>query len=125
MIYGDDYPTRDGTPVRDYIHVWDLAQAHLAALLYVTGAEQPRGDLTIVNVGSGSGVTVHECVDAFLTVTGLPIHVRVGDRRAGDTAGAYADTSRARDLLGWQPKLTLEQGIRDALTWQHSWRQRE
>jgi UDP-glucose 4-epimerase len=125
VIYGDDYPTRDGTPVRDYIHVWDLAQAHLAALMYVTGPKQPRGDLTIINVGSGSGVTVRECVDAFLAVTNLPIQVRVGGRRAGDTAGAYADTTRARDLLGWQPKLTLEEGIRDALAWQHAWEHRE
>lgn len=125
VINGDDYPTRDGTPIRDYIHVWDLAQAHVAALRYVTGPEKPAGDLTIINVGSGLGVTVRECVEAFLTVTGLPIVVRVGARRAGDTAGAYADTTRARNLLGWQPLLNLEQGIRDALTWQRFWEQRD
>jgi UDP-glucose 4-epimerase len=125
VINGDDYPTRDGTPVRDYIHVWDLAQAHLAALTYVTGPEQPKGELTTINVGSGSGTTVKECVDAFLAVTKLPIVVRVGERRVGDTAGAYADTTRAYRLLGWQPKLNLEQGIHDALVWQRSLGQRD
>ncbi|UQN09563.1 UDP-glucose 4-epimerase GalE [Deinococcus sp. QL22] len=118
VINGDDYPTRDGTPVRDYIHVWDLAQAHLAALSYVVRPTQSAGDLIIINVGSGVGVTVRECVDAFLDVTGLPINVRIGGRRAGDTAGAFADTSRAQTLLNWTPKLTLRQGIQDALTWQ-------
>lgn len=125
IINGDDYPTRDGTPIRDYIHVWDLAQAHLAALIYVTGPKQPEADLTVINIGSGSGTTVRECVDAFLKVTGLPIPVRVGGRRMGDTAGAYADTTRARDLLGWQPSLNLEQGIHDALRWQRSRKQHD
>ena len=115
VINGDDYPTRDGTPVRDYIHVWDLALAHLAALKFIE--TQPAG-CTVINVGSGSGVTVREFVDAFTAVTGLPLKVETGPRRPGDTAGAYADTSRARTLLGWQPQLTLQQGIKDALAWE-------
>ncbi|MFB9995358.1 UDP-glucose 4-epimerase GalE [Deinococcus oregonensis] len=123
VINGDDYPTRDGTPIRDYIHVWDLAQAHLAALKYVVEPERPREHLSIINVGSGSGVTVRECVNAFLEVTGLPIQVRIGGRRAGDTAGAFADTTRAQKLLKWSPELTLKQGIQDALTWQSLRRQ--
>lgn len=118
IINGDDYPTRDGTPVRDYIHVWDLAQAHLAALAYLVKSGQQTENLTVINIGSGSGVTVRECVEAFLDVTGLPIQVRVGERRAGDTAGAFADTRRAQTLLHWSPKLTLKQGIQDALAWQ-------
>lgn len=118
VINGNDYPTRDGTPVRDYIHVWDLARAHLAALGYVTREQQPG--CTVLNVGSGWGVTVQEFVDAFLTVSGVDLRVRVGERRAGDTAGAYADTRRAAELLGWHPELDVERGIRDALAWQAS-----
>ena len=119
VINGDDYPTRDGTPVRDYIHVWDLALAHLAALEFIE--PQPAG-CTVINVGSGSGVTVREFVDAFMAVTGLPLAVRVGERRPGDNAGAYASTSRATQLLNWTPHLTLHQGIRDALSWERRWK---
>jgi UDP-glucose 4-epimerase len=121
VINGDDYPTRDGTPVRDYVHVWDLARAHVAALKFVVA--QNDQSCTVMNLGSGSGVTVREFVDAFQKVSGLPFQVRVGPRRAGDTAGAYADIGLANSLLGWKPELTLEQGIRDALAWeshQHS-----
>lgn len=118
VINGGDYSTRDGTPIRDYIHVWDLARAHLSALRYIMDLERQSENPTIINVGSGSGVTVRECVDTFLEVTGLPIRVRVGGRRAGDTAGAFADTTRAQVLLNWQPQLTLRQGIQDALAWQ-------
>ncbi|BDP40130.1 UDP-glucose 4-epimerase GalE [Deinococcus aetherius] len=119
VINGDDYPTRDGTPVRDYVHVWDLARAHLSALNYVNGAGP---GCTVVNVGSGSGVTVREFVDAFMAVTGLPLTVRVGGRRPGDTAGAYADTGQAESRLGWRPERSLEEGIRDALAWEERFR---
>ena len=120
VINGDDYPTRDGTPVRDYIHVWDLALAHLAALEFI-GRPQPAG-CTVINVGSGSGITVREFVDTFTAVTGLPLAVRVGERRPGDNAGAYASTTRATQLLNWTPHLTLQQGIRDALSWERRWK---
>lgn len=113
-INGDDYPTRDGTPVRDYIHVWDLAQAHLAALRFLDDAGT---GMTIINVGSGTGVTVREFADAFLEVSGLNLEVKVGARRPGDNAGAYANTERAAQLLGWKPQLSTRQGIRDALRW--------
>jgi UDP-glucose 4-epimerase len=118
-INGNDYPTRDGTPVRDYIHIWDLAQAHLAALEFLD-APRPPG-CTVINVGSGSGVTVGEFVDAFKVVTNLPLAVRVGDRRPGDNAGAYANTTRAAELLNWTPRLSLHQGIHDALEWEQRW----
>jgi UDP-glucose 4-epimerase len=124
VINGDDYPTRDGTPVRDYVHVWDLARAHLSALAFVARPDRPqypdRPEYTVINVGSGSGVTVREFAEAFRTVTGLPLTLRVGPRRPGDTAGAYADTGRAQSLLNWQPQFTLQRGIQDALAWQAS-----
>jgi UDP-glucose 4-epimerase len=77
--------------------------------------------MTVINVGSGRGVTVREFVDAFLEVSGLEFAIKVGKRRAGDTAGAYANTDRARSLLNWVPQLTIHQGIQDALTWSQKW----
>lgn len=116
VINGDDYPTRDGTPIRDYIHVWDLAKAHLAALSYVS---QPLcRAFSVINVGSGSGVTVREFAEAFQAVTGVPLTIRVGGRRPGDTAGAFADTRLAAQLLDWSPERSLEEGIADSLRWQ-------
>lgn len=120
-INGDDYETRDGTPMRDFIHVWDLAQAHLAALTYMMDSAQETG-FEIMNVGSSVGVTVREFVDTFLEVSGSPLNVVVGARRPGDSAGAFADTTRAREILGWVPRLSLRQGIADALAWERIWR---
>lgn len=121
-IYGNDYATRDGTPMRDFIHVWDLAQAHLAALDYMVAHTKPSFE--VMNVGSGLGVTVREFVDAFLDVSTVPLEVMVGNRRPGDSAGAFADTSRAQELLRWTPHLSLRQGISDALIWEKQWTDR-
>lgn len=125
IINGDDYPTRDGTPIRDYIHVWDLARAHLAAVKYISDLESPIRDLITINVGSGTGTTVKECVEAFISATGSDIAVSVGPRRAGDTAGAFANTTLAQNILQWSPSLTLHQAICDAINWQKSWKQYE
>ncbi len=121
LITGTDYPTRDGTGVRDYIHVWDLAQAHLAAVLDFNGAFQragnPPDNYLVINLGTGRGVTVREMVDAFEKVWGKPIHKREASRRPGDAAGAYANADTAKRLLGWETRLSIEDGIRDALRW--------
>lgn len=118
-IYGDDYPTRDGTALRDYVHVWDLACAHLSSLAYLRGRHTP---FEAINVGAGQGVTVGEFARTFLEVSGAAIPVHTGPRRAGDAAGAYADISKARRLLKWQPKRSLRQGISDALVWERHFR---
>ena len=123
-IFGDDYETRDGTPMRDFIHVWDLAQAHLAALTYMMDSAEETG-FEVMNVGSSVGVTVREFVDTFLEVSGSPLNVVVGARRPGDSAGAFADTTRAREILGWVPRLSLRQGIADALRWEQIWQDRQ
>ncbi len=101
-VFGDDYPTRDGTNVRDYIHVDDLAHAHLQALDYL----RTGGATTQINLGTGTGFTVLEVIEAARRVTGVDIPVEVGPRRAGDPASLVASNQRAEDLLGWEPRRT-------------------
>ncbi|MEU6480312.1 UDP-glucose 4-epimerase GalE [Streptomyces sp. NPDC047017] len=115
-LTGDDYPTRDGSGIRDYIHVWDLAQAHLAALDRFD-AVLGEDDHRVIDLGTGTGTTVKELVRAFESVTGEPLDVVVAPRRPGDSAGAYARGERAARELGWSPVRSVEQGIADTLTW--------
>jgi UDP-glucose 4-epimerase len=118
-VTGVDWPTRDGTGVRDYIHVWDLAQAHVAALRGFDTVVPPVGGTgyEAVNIGTGSGTTVRELVAAFEAVTGATLDVRESPRRAGDVVGCYTRTDKAARLLDWRPALTLADAIRDHLTW--------
>lgn len=113
-IFGDDYPTPDGTGVRDYIHVTDLAKGHIAALRY---AEVHTGVET-VNLGTGCGHSVLEVVHTFEMVNGVKIPYCIGPRRAGDVAVCYADTAKAKKILGWQTERTLEDMCRDSWRWQ-------
>jgi UDP-glucose 4-epimerase len=113
-IFGQDYPTPDGTGVRDYIHVVDLAQGHLAALNYL---QQQQASIT-VNLGTGRGVSVKELADTFSRVTGVPVPYRFVDRRPGDVAACYADTRLAQEALGWQAQLGVERMCQDAWRWQ-------
>lgn len=113
-IFGNDYHTPDGTGVRDYIHVVDLAKGHLAALRYLYERQQS----ITVNLGTGCGVSVKELVDTFSRVNGVPVPYRFVDRRPGDVASCYADTSLAKRELGWTANLTVERMCRDAWRWQ-------
>ena len=113
-IFGRDYPTPDGTGVRHYIHLVDLAQGHLAALNYL----QKRQTSITVNLGTGRGVSVQELADTFARVTGVPVPYRFVDRRPGDVAACYADTTLAREALGWQAQLGVERMCQDAWRWQ-------
>jgi len=119
-ITGTNYPTRDGTGIRDYIHVWDLARAHVMAVQDFEGVFQragnPEDGYLVINLGTGKGVTVREMVSAFEKVYG-PINKREAPARPGDAVGAYANADRAKALLGWQTELSLEQAISDALRW--------
>jgi len=109
-VFGDDYPTPDGTCLRDYIHVADLAEAHLLALDALTAGEH-----LICNLGNGEGFSVRQVIEAARQVTGHPIPVRTEPRRAGDPAVLVASAERARQRLGWQPTRTdLAEIIRDA-----------
>ena len=114
VITGTDYPTRDGSGIRDYIHVWDLATAHVAALAKFDGLPGP---VTVINVGTGTGTTVRELLRAFNTVADPPILTREARRRPGDIAGAYTRADRARRLLDWQPEYDIAEGIRHSLQW--------
>ncbi|MDP9443289.1 MAG: UDP-glucose 4-epimerase GalE [Actinomycetota bacterium] len=98
-VFGDDYPTADGTCVRDYVHVLDLADAHLAALAYLDREERPYD---VFNVGTGTGASVREVLAQVATATGLPVRPRVTGRRPGDPARLVADVSRIADVLGWR-----------------------
>ena len=99
-IYGDDYPTPDGTCIRDYIHVTDLAQAHILALDYL----MKGGENNVFNLGNGVGFTVQEVIDVARAVTGHPIPAKIAPRRAGDPAQLIASSEKAVKVLGWQPK---------------------
>jgi UDP-glucose 4-epimerase len=118
-ILGDRYETRDGTGLRDYVHVWDLALGHVAALRRFDTLLPPHGEhrYEAINLGSGNGATVRELVAAFESVVGRRVWVRQAGPRAGDVPGAYARTDKAGELLGWHPTLTLPDGIRSALEW--------
>jgi len=113
-IFGNDYPTPDGTGVRDYIHVVDLAQGHLAALKYLQDQQQS----ITVNLGTGRGVSVKELADTFARVNGIAVPYRFVPRRPGDIATCYADTTLARNALGWQAQLNVERMCQDSWHWQ-------
>jgi UDP-glucose 4-epimerase len=114
-VTGTDYPTRDGSGIRDYVHVWDLATAHVAALEKFGSVMTSRN--LVINLGTGTGTTVRELVAAFNRVSGQPVATADAPRRPGDVAGAYTRVDRARRLLGWKPRFSVEDGIRDALRW--------
>ena len=113
-VFGNDYPTPDGTGVRDYIHVVDLAAGHLAALDFI----RKRSGVHVWNLGTGKGYSVLEMVAAFERASGQPVPYQVVDRRPGDIAICYADPSKAREELGWEAKRGLEQMMTDAWRWQ-------
>ncbi|MBR0127851.1 MAG: UDP-glucose 4-epimerase GalE [Firmicutes bacterium] len=115
-VFGDDYPTHDGTGVRDYIHVVDLAAGHVAALEYCTAHK----GCEVFNLGTGQGYSVLDLVKTFERVNGVEIPYEITDRRAGDIAVSYADVSKAREVLGWKAEKGIEDMCRDAWRWQQS-----
>ncbi|MPN50262.1 UDP-glucose 4-epimerase [bioreactor metagenome] len=112
-VFGDDYPTSDGSGVRDYIHVCDLAEGHVKTL-----DRLEQGGLYTYNLGTGRGVSVLELVRLFEKVNGVKIPYTVTGRRAGDTAECYADAGKAERELGWKASRTVEDMCRDSYRWQ-------
>lgn len=114
-IFGDDYPTPDGSCIRDYVHVEDLAEGHVLGLRHLMDG----GDSAVFNIGNGRGVSVFEVIECARRVTGRPIAVEVAPRRAGDPAALYADATRARQILGWKARFPgIEEMVEHAWAWQ-------
>ena len=114
VVFGNDYPTPDGTCVRDYIHVMDLAEGHAAAIDYLMAHKGTE----VFNLGTGQGYSVLDMVKAFEEVNHLKLPHRIGPRRPGDIATCYADPQKSRELLHWTAKRTLKDMCADAWHWQ-------
>ncbi|HEY0749588.1 MAG TPA: UDP-glucose 4-epimerase GalE [Chitinophagaceae bacterium] len=117
IVHGNDYPTRDGSCIRDYIHVSDIAHAHTLAIKYLQEHKNENG-CEVFNLGTGQGVTVLEAIEAFEKVSGKKLNYEMGPRRPGDVIAIYANNDKARQILGWEPKFTLEDMMRTAWQWE-------
>ena len=117
MVYGNDYPTVDGTCIRDYIHVVDLAKAHVVALQRLLGNKNEE-KIEIFNLGTGVGSSVLEVISSFEKVSGKPFPYKIVDRREGDVTMAYASTNKANTVLGWKTESSLDQAMESAWKWE-------
>ncbi len=117
QVWGDDYPTRDGSCIRDYIHVCDIAHAHTLSLQYLLAGKETK-KCAVFNLGSGNGVTVLEAIRAFEKVSGVALNYSIGPRRPGDVIAIYADNDLARKELGWNPKYSLDDMLATAWRWE-------
>ena len=116
-VYGDDYPTPDGTAIRDYIHVVDLAKAHVIAMQRLLNKKN-LDKVETFNLGTGTGSSVLEVINAFEKVSGQKLPYKIVDRREGDVISAYANTDKANNILGWTAKSTLEEAMASAWKWE-------
>ncbi|GMN11603.1 UDP-glucose 4-epimerase GalE [Croceitalea sp. MTPC9] len=116
-VFGDDYPTTDGTCIRDYIHVVDLAKAHVAALQRLINDKNVE-NFEVFNLGTGKGSSVLEVIESFERVSGKKLNYKIVNRRAGDVIEAYADTTKANEVLGWKAKSTLDEAMKSAWDWE-------
>lgn len=116
-VFGNDYPTRDGSCIRDYIHVMDIANAHTKALQYLA-ANKNSANCEVFNLGSGNGVSVLEAIKAFEEVSGVALNYIIGPRRAGDIVAIYANNQKAAGILGWQPQYSLSDMMHTAWQWE-------
>ena len=116
-VFGDDYPTTDGTCIRDYIHVVDLAKAHIIGLKRMTVKDQNK-NFEVFNLGTGRGNTVLEVIKTFEKISGLSLNYEISTRRKGDIIKAYADTTKANKVLGWKAELSLEEALISAWRWE-------
>ena len=120
-VFGDDYETRDGSCIRDYVHVSDIAEAHVLALEWMMNYPNrhsiPHGCYDVFNLGSESGVSVLELIDAFEKSNGVKVKYKVGLRRPGDVVQIYSDSTKAKEVLGWTPKYKIEDMVSSAWKW--------
>lgn len=123
-VFGSDYETRDGTCVRDYIHVVDVAKAHVVAVERLV-AKQNADNYEVFNLGTGTGSTVLEVIQSFEKVSGEKLNYKIVERRPGDVTAAYADTTKANEVLGWKAEKTLDDAMADAWRWEKKIRNRD
>ncbi len=116
-VFGDDYPTEDGTCIRDYIHVVDVAKAHVVALQRLL-AQNNESNYEVFNLGTGKGSSVLEVIQSFERVSGDKLNYKIVDRRPGDVIQAYADTQKANNILGWKAHSTLDDSMKSAWDWE-------
>jgi UDP-glucose 4-epimerase len=116
-VFGTDYPTRDGSCIRDYIHVMDIANAHVKAVQYLE-QKKNKSNTETFNLGIGEGVSVLEAIKAFETVTQVDLNYRIGNKRTGDVGAVYADNTKATTLLGWKPKYGIDEIMQSAWAWE-------
>lgn len=119
MVFGDDYATRDGSCIRDYIHVMDLAHAHTLALDYLREGRN-RENLELFNLGIGEGVSVLEAIEAFKRTAGKELNYEIGPRRPGDVVAIYANNQQAAERLGWQPQYGIDDIMKSAWAWEEA-----
>ena len=117
QVHGDDYPTRDGSCVRDYIHVCDIAHAHTLSLQYLLEGKSTK-ICEVFNLGTGNGVTVLEAIKTFEKVSGVRLNYEIGPRRPGDVIAIYANNDLARKILGWTPQYSLDDMMATAWKWE-------
>ena len=119
MVFGDDYPTKDGTCIRDYIDVMDLAEAHIKSLEFIL---EPKNDknFEVINIGTGKGHSVFQIIKIFEKVTKKKLKYEVTGRRKGDVPISYADCSKAKEILGWTSKLSIEESIASSWNWENN-----
>lgn len=118
-VWGSDYPTRDGSCIRDYIHVMDIANAHTRSIQYLL-EHRNKSRFELFNLGTGKGISVLEAIRAFEKVSGRNLNFVLGPRRAGDVVAVYADNSRARALFGWEPRYGIEEMMASAWNWEQT-----
>ncbi len=123
-VFGDDYPTEDGSCIRDYIHVVDLAKAHVIALERLL-AKKNKSNYEVFNLGTGRGSSVLEVINAFENTTGKKLNYKIVDRRPGDVISVYADTKKANEVLGWKTERSMEEGLASAWKWEKKIREIE
>jgi UDP-glucose 4-epimerase len=123
-VYGDDYPTRDGSNVRDYIHVSDIAHAHTLAIKYLEEGKN-KNKLEVFNLGTGNGVTVLEAIKSFEKVSDVQLNYEIGPRRPGDIIAIYANNDKAKNVLGWVPKRSLDEMMATAWKWEQRFKNDE
>lgn len=119
IVFGDDYETRDGTCVRDYIHVCDIANAHILALKYLSESKfEETLAHDVINLGTGVGSSVLEMIDSFERVNNLKLDYKIGEKRDGDIGAIYANNEKAKQVLGWEPKRDLDEMMRSTWKWE-------